>query len=303
MIWLLMIALSVVLVYLYWQERQDPLAFLKAGNADASADHTASALNMSQLTDEPLKARIKVGINNFKARIGKHPETKLLMLVFGFIACSFRIRPHVPPMPFPVLLLLVFIIGSFAVFQGLRIYERKQFDASFPNALNMLAGAVSSGESLMHAIIFVGNSLEGIVGREFKTMGQRLSMGQSPDEVLKKSCQRFPYPPFYFFVITLRANINRGGQLKEIIRNLNQVMFNAESLNKKKGAMTSEARMSAKIVAAIPVCFLFMMKYMSPENYDFVMNHEAGRSIFYYVLGSEIIGISIIWILMKRAQG
>ena len=303
MIWFLMIILSMLLVALYWQDKQDPLEFIRENSTSQDSTIAASALNMSLLTDEPLKAKIRIGFKNFQARIGKHFQAKVIAFLVLVLVFSLWVRQHVPPMPFPALLLLVFIIGSFAVVRGLQIYERKQFDASFPNALNMLSGAVSSGESLMHAIIFVGDSLEGVVGREFKTMGQRLSMGQTPDEVLRKSCQRFPYPPFYFFVITLRANINRGGQLKEIIRNLNQVMFNSEALNKKKGALTSEARTSAKIVAAIPICFLFMMKYMSPENYDFVMNQEAGRSIFYYVLGSEIIGLSIIWDADETGSG
>lgn len=303
MIWLLIITLSLWLFYQSMKEWRDPLAFLKSGSADTNTGDNASALNMSLINDEPLQARIKTAVNNFKARIGQYAEAKLFIFLLGVIAFSFWVRPHLPPIPFPALLVLVLLISMFALYRGLQIYERKKFDASFPNALNMLAGAVSSGESLMHAIIFVGNSLEGLVGQEFKTMGQRLSMGQTPDEVLRKSCLRFPYPPFYFFVITLRANINRGGQLKEIIGNLNRVMFNAEALNKKKAAMTSEARMSAKIVAAIPFIFLFMMQYMNPDNFDFVMNQEAGRLILYYVLASEFIGLSIIWGLMRRIQG
>ena len=302
MIWLLLVALSFVSLFLYWQQPVDPLGFIRYED-DSKPLETTSALNMSALADEPLKARLKIGYNNFRVRVGTHFRLKLVLFLVATMVISWFVRPYLPAVPLALLWLLVLAVGTLLVFKGLQIHERKQFDASFPNALNMLSGAVSSGESLMHAIIFVGDSLQGVVGKEFKLMGQRLSMGQAPDEVLAKSCHRFPYAPFYFFVITLRANINRGGQLKEIIRNLNQVMFNSEALQKKKNALTSEARMSAKIVAAIPVCFLVLMKYMSPDNYAFVMNDAAGQPIFYYVLISEVIGLSIIWLLMKRVQG
>ena len=303
MIWGLMIAASLLLVSIYWQDRRDPLAFIRSEVTGTEQSATVNALNMSLLTDEPIKAKIKAGLENFRLRIGKYPRLKLLLFLVAVMALSLWLRSYVPNYPFPALLLAILIVGAAVCFRGLQVYEQKQFNAEFPNALNMLSGAVSSGESLMQAIIFVGDSLHGVVGKEFKLMGQRLTVGQTPDEVLRKSCRRFPYSPFYFFVITLRANISRGGQLKEIIRNLNQVMFNSEALNKKKKALTSEARASAKIVASIPICFLVLMKYMSPENYDFVMYQEAGRPILYYVLISETIGLGIIWLLMKRVRG
>jgi tight adherence protein B len=66
--------------------------------------------------------------------------------------------------------------------------------------------------------------------------------------------------------------------------------------------MTAEARMSVKIVAAIPFFFLFLLQYLSPENYEFVMFNSAGRPILYYVLISEAIGIGIVWFLMKGVK-
>lgn len=301
MIWSLLIVLSLVLLFIAWQKPPDPLAFIRPDERNMPLK-TTSALNLSALAEEPAKARFKNGYRNFRMRVGEYYRLKVVVFLGMTTAFCVAVDPYLPAMPFVVLWLLTLMIFSVVVVRGVQAYERRQFDASFPNALNMLSGAVSSGESLMHAIIFVGDSLQGVVGKEFKLMGQRLSMGQAPDEVLTRSCHRFPYAPFYFFVITLRANINRGGQLKEIIRNLNQVMFNSEALQKKKNALTSEARMSAKIVAAIPLCFLILMKFMSPDNYDFVMNDPAGQPILYYVLLSEAIGLSIIWLLMKRVE-
>lgn len=86
------------------------------------------------------------------------------------------------------------------------------------------------------------------------------------------------------------------------MKRLNRLMFGARAIEKKKLALTSEARASAKIVAAIPFIFLFMLQYLSPENYEFVMFNPAGRPILYYVLISESIGILIIWLLMRGVR-
>ncbi|WPM84884.1 hypothetical protein QNH14_21905 [Apirhabdus apintestini] len=65
--------------------------------------------------------------------------------------------------------------------------------------------------------------------------------------------------------------------------------------------MTSEAGASAKIVAAIPILFFIGMKYLSPENFNFIMTDGTGRIILYYVIASEVIGIMIINLLVRRA--
>lgn len=194
------------------------------------------------------------------------------------------------------------IVGLFLGSQLLRSRREKDFEESFPVALNMLTSAVSSGESLTHAISYVGATLEGRVAREFANMGKRLQLGEAPEDVFRKACGRLPYPMFFFFVMTLRANMERGGQLKDIIQRLNKLMFNVRAIEKKKSALTAEARTSAKIVAAIPFIFMIVMRFFSPENYEFIMSDPRGRMLLYYMFASEFIGVMMIWGLMRNAR-
>ncbi len=302
---LLFIGMGLGLAALAFPSNPNPLGLLEAEMAAREGDShkTRQALELRHLLKQTLWLQMKTFMDNLKAQVGTHLPLKLLALAAVAVAATLALTDLLPDWPLPLLFLTVLLILTIMAIRLLQIIEKRLFATSFPDALNLLTSAISSGESLMHAIVFVGDALKGSVGREFKLMGQRLSMGQNTDEVLKKSCQRFPYPPFYFFAITLRANINRGGQLKEVIRRLNRVMFNSRALDKKKSAMTSEARASAKIVAAIPFLFILLMKYMTPENFDFVMYHDAGRPVLYYVLISETLGLGIIWLLMRRVQG
>ncbi len=79
-------------------------------------------------------------------------------------------------------------------------------------------------------------------------------------------------------------------------------MFEARAIEKKKNALTSEARSSAKIIAALPVVFMFILKLTSPENYQFVMFEEGGKPIFYYVLISEMIGFFLIYMILRSVK-
>ncbi|MBE3909098.1 pilus assembly protein TadB [Vibrio parahaemolyticus] len=164
--------------------------------------------------------------------------------------------------------------------------QAQRFKDNFPDALNILSGALSSGQSIVHAFEYVGTQLENEVGEEFKKMSERLLIGEDPDDVLARSAASFPYVEYFFFAATIRINLSRGGQLKDVINRINRIMFEARAIEKKKNALTSEARASAKIIAALPVIFIMILKVTSPENYNFVMFEEGGKPIFYYVPNS-----------------
>ena len=239
---------------------------------------------------------------NLKIQVGKLPEIKIFLFISLLLVLANFFNENFIGLNIYVISLIFVVAGCFMAYSWMQKQERNKFEDAFPVALNMLASAISSGESITHAIMYVGQTLDGPVADEFKLMAQRLQMGEPPESVFTKSCNRFPYPSFLFFVITLRANMERGGQLKDIIQRLNRLMFNNKAMEKKKLSMTSEARMSAKIVAAIPFIFLFSLKYISPDNFEYVMNDPSGRMILYYMLISEFIGIAIIWGLMKSVR-
>ncbi|MCF6454701.1 type II secretion system F family protein [Vibrio sp. MMG022] len=263
---------------------------------------TRQAVNVASLSDRSLRQGLKTRWDNLKRQLGRLALLKIALYTMLVIVLALVVNSTFTRFAAYELLPFAVLFGWWFGYQWLQKREQKQFDETFPDALNMLASAISAGESIGRGIMYVSDNLEGEVGREFKLMGERLKMGESIDEVFRKSCLRFPNPNFHFFVITLRANMQRGGQLKEIMTRLNRQMFEARAVERKKFALTSEARISAKIVSATPFFFLFILQFLSPENFEFVMFNPEGRPLLYYLVSSEAIGMAIIWALMKSVK-
>ncbi|GKX63309.1 type II secretion system F family protein [Pragia fontium] len=182
-----------------------------------------------------------------------------------------------------------------------RATNKKLFDNSFPEVLSVVNAAVSSGSSIHHALERCGQDVAGPLGAEFHLISRRLNLGEDAEVVFDDAYQRFKYKEFYFFIIVMLVSVQRGGQLRVLMNRLSRVVASTKAMERKKLAMTSEARMSAKIVAAIPLLFFIGMKFLNPENFDFIINDSTGQLILYYVLASEGIGLSVIWFLVKRA--
>ncbi len=278
--------------------------YLQAYNQTQFVDSMSGqqAIDMASLSDRNWKQFCLEFLLSNRARLGEKAELKLCALMVFFLLAGLYINSVFLHQSAWYVEAGTVLLGVIITLRFLKKQEQKQFETHFPDALNMLTSAVSSGESINQAMAFVGEKLSGDVGKEFKIMAERLQMGESADDVFRKSCRRFPYPSFQFFVITLRANLSRGGQLKEVITRLNRLMFETRAANKKKYALTSEARISAKIVCSMPFIFLFILQFLNPENFNFVMFDERGRPILYYVLISEAIGMAIIWGLMKGVR-
>lgn len=182
-----------------------------------------------------------------------------------------------------------------------RRQNRKAFEESFPEVIQVVNSAISAGIGLMQALERCGENIQGPLGLEFKNVYRRLAIGEDVDSVFLDSYKRYPYKEYYYFITIIKLNMARGGQLKEVISRLARVIADSKKMEKRKMALTSEARMSAMIVACFPVGFMVFMRFMMPNDFEFLLNNPTGRLIFYYVVGSEILGLFIIWLLMRRA--
>ncbi|WP_407547176.1 type II secretion system F family protein [Vibrio parahaemolyticus] len=244
-------------------------------------------------------AKIKEYFYNFLSVLNPEPTKKLILFFLVTIISVYFVNDYFFKKDFFWCLLLFEPILFVVFLMKLNQMRTKKFKNNFPDALNLLTGAVSSGQSVMHAFEYVGEQLDNEIGTEFKIMAERLLIGESPDDVLKRSSYSFPYTEYFFFISAIRINLERGGQLKEVLSKINKLMFMSRSIEKKRDALTSEARASAKIVACLPVIFLAILRFFSPENYNFVMFEDAGKPIFYYVIVSEMIGFICIWFILR----
>ncbi|AXB33067.1 type II secretion system F family protein [Vibrio campbellii] len=299
MLWLSLLLFAVVLLLVRDSKVKKVDQFFNIEEVEAE---NFNAINVKSLVRKQSWQKFKESVSPTLKVLGPRSSLYIALYITGSLIASWY---------FVVKLLLLsnifFIFGLSLLltlfgYRYLMTKRRRDFENTFPDALNILMSAVTAGDSLMQAISYVGDVMDNSIGQEFKLMGDRLKLGESPEVVLKRSCKNYPYPEFLFFTVTLRANITRGGQLKGVLARLIRVLVDARTLEKKKMAMTSEARISAKIVAAIPLIFMVMLNYVNPENVNFVLYDPAGRQVLFYVLGSEFFGLFIVWLLVRGVR-
>ena len=296
LLWSLLLLLACALAAIACWPKQKLPAFLLHDHTSAVTKKDPkkaqpAALNLKNSGSIGIVGKLQAEWDAVLLILGEQAFFKLFLMGIILVAGSWLIHTQLLKFPFLLLLVLLSLITCGTGLTLLKNWRHRQFEEGFPSALKLIAGA-----------IYTGQTVDGLVGQTFRQMGQELAMGQPANEVFERARQRCPYPQFLFFTLALRATVHRGGQLKALLHNLNRVMSNGQTIAKKKLAMTAEARLSAKIVGAIPIIFLIIMRIFMPRDFDFICNHPSGKIIFYYAIGSEILGMVIIWQLMRRVR-
>lgn len=140
-----------------------------------------------------------------------------------------------------------------------------QFNAKFPDAIELLVRGLRSGLPVTETLAVVAQEVSGPVGEEFKSVVERIKIGRTMEEALQVTADRLGIPEFNFFCITLAIQRETGGNLAETLSNLSDVLRKRGQMKLKIRAMSSESKASAYIVGALPFIVFGMIWWINPE--------------------------------------
>ncbi len=196
----------------------------------------------------------------------------------------------------------VYFLLFIYLFSYLKQKRMNAYTRDIPTALGVLSSNISSGKSLEAAYDTMLKSLrESIFSQELKRINNQIKSGKSPEEVFSQSLMRFPYRPYVLFVVTMMACYKGGNSFKKSLNRIAKIVQNDQRLNKRKRAISGEARASILMLACFPFIFFILMAFVNPKTISFVLNDTTGIYVFYYLLISEALGILISYILYRRA--
>lgn len=122
-----------------------------------------------------------------------------------------------------------------------------------PLLARALADALAGGYSVSGAITQNALSLPGAIGKETATAARELAMGRPIDLVLTALQRRAGSQSINTLVTAIMVQSRFGGDLVGLLRELAAAFENAERVGRDARAATTQARLSAWIVFALPL--------------------------------------------------
>lgn len=180
--------------------------------------------------------------------------------------------------------------------------HHKALQQSLPQAIDALNRTCRAGVPVSNAFSLVAEHLNGPLATEFLIIDHWLRLGVPLRRVMQDSALRVPLAEYRFFAVILIINQESGGRLGETLDRLASTLRERQELQLKILAKTSEARASAKIVAALVPCMMLYMYFNAPGDFRFLLSDATGNKVMIYVLGSVTLGLSIIQMMVRKVR-
>ena len=211
----------------------------------------------------------------------------LMSAVFGMIA--WFVQP------------LFWMMASRTVFGIFASRRARILYTQMPDALAMIVRSVRTGIPVAEALRIVGKESQAPTAPEFERMYNQLLIGQSLTEALVQMAGRTEVPEYRFFAVALALQGQTGGSLTDTLENLADVIRKRTAMRQRAYALSSEARTTMMVLAALPFVAFAALLVMTPGYVTLLIDTERGRQILAAAIISLSMGIGAMQWMIRQA--
>ncbi len=252
-----------------------------------------------RLSDLPLFNQVLQKISNIKNLESFIDQSGLSISVGTFILFStlagslFFFLVHLLTRNF-----LISIIGASVIFfipalivHFKRLGRIKIFSARFPDSLALIASSLRAGHSLQMAIGTVVEENKDIVSFEFERVLSEMEVGQSFEDALKGMLKRMDTSELRLFISAVILQRETGGNLAELLDNLEAVIRERQELKRELRAATAQARLSGTVLSLLPVFVGFFIFLINRDYILFFVQDNFGTKLLFLCFVGQVLGI------------
>ena len=178
----------------------------------------------------------------------------------------------------PIALLATAIVGVLIpvfVLVIKRSRRTKRLEGQLPEAIDVMVRSLRAGHPLPVAIAMVAREMPDPIGSEFGIVVDEVTYGADLRDALQAMAERWDMDDMRMFVVSLSIQSETGGNLAEILENLARVIRERASMMLKVRALSSEGRMTAVMLTALPVLSFTILFTFNPKFYLDVSDDPA----------------------------
>jgi tight adherence protein B len=179
------------------------------------------------------------------------------------------------------------------VLRSKRSRRVKRFGVQLPEALELITRGLKAGHPVPVAIAMVSREMPDPIGSEFGVISDEVTYGSDLVSALNSLFDRVGQEDLPLFVTAVSIQTSSGGNLREILDGLSTTIRERGKLRRKVRAISTEGRMSAYILTAVPALLFAAIMVMMPQFYQSVWDvpktwYLLGGSVTWLMLGNII---------------
>jgi tight adherence protein B len=160
----------------------------------------------------------------------------------------------------------------------------KQLGEQLPEALEVIVRSLEAGHPVPTAVALVGRELKDPIGSEFGMAGDEIAYGATLEQAVGHIADRCRHPDVDLFAATIRLQERSGGNLTGLLKMNAYTVRQRFKMRLKIQAASSEGRVSAWILSAVPFIVVAILLVVSPHFYGDVIGDRG------FQIGAGLLG-------------
>ncbi|MDZ7316803.1 MAG: type II secretion system F family protein [candidate division KSB1 bacterium] len=151
------------------------------------------------------------------------------------------------------------------------------FIRGFPDAIDMINGALRAGHAFPRALQMVAEEATDPISVEFRRTVEEYNLGATWQLAFNHLLERIDSADLRLFVTAVLLQRETGGNLNEILENIGTTIRERFKLMGKMRTFTAQGRMSGWILGALPIAFILIISMMSPGYLSPMFHRKIGQ--------------------------
>ena len=192
----------------------------------------------------------------------------------------------------PLLLLRVYIAWR---------YQRRvqRMVEQLPQLLDHSVRSLKSGRTLADAVLGAIDSTEAPLKQAMSRIQRNVQMGVSLPESVSDFAEFYERDEFRLFALGLKVNHRYGGNASELLENLIKMIREREQGARQLKAMTGETRMTAYVLAGLPIVMVGYFLMVNPGYLMSMWNDGTGRHLLLAAVALDLTGTVVMWRMLR----
>lgn len=195
--------------------------------------------------------------------------------------------------------LLVSVLAPVFVLRIAIARRRRAFEKQLPDALQMLAGSLRSGRSLLQALeAMVDETADPVASELARALGQA-RLGRPIEDAIEEMARRVGSEDARFVASAVRMQRAIGGNLADLLALVADTMVERARLRGDVQALTAEGRMSAIVLGVLPIGLGVVMYAVDREYVSVLFRDALGRSM---LAGAVVLAVAGFFWMRKTLE-
>jgi tight adherence protein B len=218
----------------------------------------------------------------------------LLMLLTGSVASAIAMQfDWVPGLG-------VMLIGAgvaalpYLYILGKRARRLRQFEESFPDALDSLARSMRAGHPFAAGMEIIADECEPPVSTEMRQTAAEGNLGTSWEVALANLGERMPLLEVSMFASAIQLQNRTGGKLNEVLAKMAEDMRDATALKGEVRSLAAYGKMTGAVLTILPIVISGIMMVVNPSYMAVLIYHPYGKYLISGALGCLLLAHFVI---------